>query len=104
MEHELDYLCYHLGHDVVTHKGSYRQREAHIELTKISRLLMASEQGILERPADGSLVSLANVPVEVPGLDVYDSDSEGETEDDPLDVPQQVNRPRLTPNSQIPHD
>ena len=60
---ELSWLSSHLGHNLETHKAYYRQQQATIELSKVSRLLIATDAGILghyhgkklsEIPIDGN--------------------------------------------------
>lgn len=40
-EREVDWLARHMGHDVRCHRDFYRLHESAVELTKISRILMA---------------------------------------------------------------
>ncbi|KAG5862139.1 hypothetical protein JTB14_035810 [Gonioctena quinquepunctata] len=44
-ENETDWLARHLGHDIRVHRDFYRLHESAVELTKISRLLMAEDNG-----------------------------------------------------------
>lgn len=44
-ENEYDWLARHLGHDIRVHRDFYRLQENAVELTKVSRLLMAVDQG-----------------------------------------------------------
>lgn len=44
-ENETDWLARHLGHDIRIHREFYRLHESAVELTKISRLLMAIDNG-----------------------------------------------------------
>lgn len=44
-ENETDWLARHLGHDVRVHREFYRLHESTVELTKISRLLLAVDKG-----------------------------------------------------------
>ena len=44
-ENEYDWLARHLGHDVRVHREFYRLQENAVELTKVSRLLLAVDQG-----------------------------------------------------------
>ena len=46
---ELEWLSRHLGHDLNTHRNFYRQHEATVELTKVSRLLMAADEGVVSQ-------------------------------------------------------
>lgn len=44
-ENEYDWLARHLGHDMRVHREFYRLQESTVELTKVSRLLLAVDQG-----------------------------------------------------------
>ncbi|XP_057666792.1 uncharacterized protein LOC130900289 [Diorhabda carinulata] len=44
-ENEYDWLARHLGHDIRVHREFYRLQENAVELTKVSRLLLAVDQG-----------------------------------------------------------
>lgn len=44
-ENELDWLARHLGHDIRVHRDFYRLHESAVEVTKISRLLLALDKG-----------------------------------------------------------
>ncbi|KAF5274424.1 hypothetical protein FQR65_LT04340 [Abscondita terminalis] len=44
-ENETDWLARHLGHDVRVHRDFYRLHESAVELTKVSRLLLAVDSG-----------------------------------------------------------
>lgn len=44
-ERELDWIARHLGHDIRVHRDFYRLHESAVELTKVSRLLMAIDSG-----------------------------------------------------------
>ena len=44
-EGELEWLARHLGHDVSIHREYYRLQESTLELSKVSRLLMAVDAG-----------------------------------------------------------
>lgn len=44
-ENEVDWLARHLGHDIKVHRNFYRIHHSAIELTKVSKLLMAVDQG-----------------------------------------------------------
>ena len=46
---EMGWLSVHMGHDLRTHNRYYRQQEALIELSKISRLLLATDSGSLAK-------------------------------------------------------
>ncbi|KAG5873117.1 hypothetical protein JTB14_034037 [Gonioctena quinquepunctata] len=48
-ENGYDWLARHLGHDVMVHREFYRLHESEIKLMKISRLLMAVDQGEANR-------------------------------------------------------
>ena len=44
---ELDWLARHLGHDINVHHDFYRKHESTLELAKVSKLLVAVDQGQL---------------------------------------------------------
>jgi len=44
-EKEIEWLATHLGHDIKVHREFYRLHHSAIELTKISKLLMAVDNG-----------------------------------------------------------
>ncbi|XP_064601265.1 uncharacterized protein LOC135467422 [Liolophura sinensis] len=44
-ENELEYLANHMGHDISVHRNFYRLQDSTLELAKVSRLLLAAEQG-----------------------------------------------------------
>ena len=44
-EREKEWLCNHLGHELNIHLNNYKQQEPLIEMTKMSRLLMAVDAG-----------------------------------------------------------
>ena len=45
-ETEYDWLARHLGHDIRVHRDFYRMHESAVELTKISRVLLAVDKGV----------------------------------------------------------
>ena len=45
----LEWLAKHLGHDLNTHRNFYREQEGVIELTKVSKLLIAVDDGDLAK-------------------------------------------------------
>ena len=44
-ENDLRWLAEHMGHDLDVHREYYRLRDSTIELTKVSRLLLAMDEG-----------------------------------------------------------
>ena len=44
-EGELEWLSNHLGHTIDVHKTSYRLQESTVELAKVSKILLAVDQG-----------------------------------------------------------
>nr|CAI5821174.1 unnamed protein product [Callosobruchus analis] len=44
-ENEADWLARHLGHDIQIHRDFYRLHESAVELTKVSRILLAVDSG-----------------------------------------------------------
>ena len=41
----LSWLDDHLGHDITIHKEYYRMKESTVELAKVSRILLAIDEG-----------------------------------------------------------
>ena len=56
---ELDWLARHLGHDVRVHKDYYWLHEHTIELSKVSRLLLAVDEGNAAKWAGKKLEDIA---------------------------------------------
>lgn len=54
-ENESDWLARHLGHDIRIHRDFYRLQESAVELTKVSRLLLAVDKGEANKFAGKSL-------------------------------------------------
>ncbi|CAH1108062.1 unnamed protein product [Psylliodes chrysocephalus] len=54
-ENESDWLAKHLGHDIRTHREHYRLHESAVELTKVSRILLAVDSGNASKYAGKSL-------------------------------------------------
>ncbi|KAL1448707.1 hypothetical protein WDU94_014007 [Cyamophila willieti] len=54
-EHELDWVARHLGHDIHVHRRFYRQQEDAVELSKIAKLLLAQEKGLIHKFAGKNL-------------------------------------------------
>ena len=48
-EGELEWLANHLGHDINIHRDVYRLHESTIEITKVSKLLLAMERGAIHQ-------------------------------------------------------
>jgi hypothetical protein len=44
-EHEIGWLAKHLGYDIRTHREYYRLHDSTIELAKVSKLLLAMDNG-----------------------------------------------------------
>ena len=42
---ELDWLARHMGHDIAVHREYYRLQESTLELAKVSKLLLAVDEG-----------------------------------------------------------
>lgn len=57
-ENEADWLAKHLGHDIRVHRSFYRLHESAVELTKISRLLMAVDEGKVKTFAGQALENI----------------------------------------------
>ena len=56
---ELDWLARHLGHDIAVHRDYYRLHEHTIELSKVSRLLLAVDEGNAAKWAGKKLDDIA---------------------------------------------
>ena len=56
---ELEWLARHLGHDVRVHRDYYRLHEHTIELSKVSRLLLAVDEGNAAKWAGKKLEDIA---------------------------------------------
>nr|XP_023019945.1 uncharacterized protein LOC111508612 [Leptinotarsa decemlineata] len=78
-EREVDWLARHMGHDVRVHRDFYRLHESAVELTKISRILMAIDSGEVSKFKGQSLdgINLQDLP------DITDSADESDEEDKP---------------------
>ena len=48
-ENDLRWLADHMGHDLSVHREYYRLRESTVELTKVSRLLLAIDEGNMSK-------------------------------------------------------
>lgn len=48
-ERQVDWLARHLGHDLNVHRNYYRLHESALELTKVSKILLAVDQGIVHK-------------------------------------------------------
>ena len=48
-EGELEWLANHLGHDINIHRDVYRLHESTMEITKVSKLLLAMERGAIHQ-------------------------------------------------------
>ncbi|CAH1972179.1 unnamed protein product [Acanthoscelides obtectus] len=57
-ETESDWLARHLGHDIRVHREFYRLHESTVELTKVSKLLMAVDEGKVSTFAGKSLADI----------------------------------------------
>ncbi|CAG9824529.1 unnamed protein product [Phaedon cochleariae] len=82
-ENECDWLARHLGHDIRVHREYYRLHENTVELTKVSRLLLAVDQGKAHTLAGKSseeiqvqdLPPIEEDPPDLDGNDEADDDS-----------------------------
>ncbi|KAF5304401.1 hypothetical protein FQR65_LT18870 [Abscondita terminalis] len=84
-DNEYDWLARHLGHDIRVHRQFYRLQENAVELTKVSRLLMAVDQGEAHKFAGKELKDIHLTDLE--GINVEDQNREetgplNETEND----------------------
>ncbi|KAF5276948.1 hypothetical protein FQR65_LT16128 [Abscondita terminalis] len=84
-ENETDWLARHLGHDIRVHRDFYRLHENTVEATKISRLLIAVENGDIGKYAGKSLNDI-NI-TDLPALEEEkDNGGEEEEEEDVLET------------------
>lgn len=74
-EVEQDWLARHLGHDIRIHREFYRQHESIIELSKISKILIASENGLTHK-YKGKTVE------DIPAEDLLSADENSDDEQD----------------------
>ncbi|CAG9773291.1 unnamed protein product [Ceutorhynchus assimilis] len=74
-ENECDWLARHLGHDIRVHREFYRLHENTVELTKVSRLLLAVDQSKAHTFAGESLKD----------IEVQEDDSPDQNDDEPSD-------------------
>ena len=72
---ELEWLANHLGHDLEVHKSFYRLHESTVELSKVSRLLLAVDSGCTAKYSGKPLA-------EVNMLQSANSDAERESDSD----------------------
>ena len=78
---EIDWLARHLGHDIRTHRPYYRLHESTVELAKISKLLIAVDNG---DPQQWRGRSLENIDLSADMIlenDASDNDGESDCED-----------------------
>ncbi|XP_050519515.1 uncharacterized protein LOC126893411 [Diabrotica virgifera virgifera] len=77
-ENQYDWLARHLGHDIKVHRDFYRMHESAIELTKVSRLLIAVDKGEVNKFAGKSIDE-----IEIKDLPTLEEDEEEEPEAEP---------------------
>ncbi|XP_054286882.1 titin homolog [Macrosteles quadrilineatus] len=88
-ENESDWLARHLGHNIRVHREYYRMQESAVELTKVSRLLLAVDEG---RISEFSGQKLDEINLE----DLPNLPSEAESEED-------IDQPLTGPNENFPN-
>ncbi|KAJ8964936.1 hypothetical protein NQ314_004515 [Rhamnusium bicolor] len=106
-ENEHDWLARHLGHDITVHREFYRLHEDAVELTKISRLLMAVESGETSKFKG---MNLKDIQIEeLPGLqeeDDYNSEDDitvpESLEDSTITEPPEYNGEMYSANESMP--
>ena len=54
-DNQLEWVANHLGHDISVHRDYYRLPDEIIQVSKVSQLLLASEQGVVHQYANKSL-------------------------------------------------
>ncbi|XP_072389472.1 uncharacterized protein [Diabrotica undecimpunctata] len=82
-ENEYDWLARHLGHDIRVHREFYRLHESAVELTKVSRLLIAVDKGEASRFAGKRIedISIEDLPYLEDEADI-----EPESEDENIEI------------------
>ncbi|KAJ8956206.1 hypothetical protein NQ317_000501 [Molorchus minor] len=78
-ENQYDWLARHLGHDIRVHRDFYRMHESAIELTKVSRLLLAVDKGEVNKFAGRNLEDIEIK--DLPQLDYEDEDDNNDIEE-----------------------
>ncbi|XP_072032945.1 uncharacterized protein [Amphiura filiformis] len=75
-ENQMRWLADHLGHDVNVHTHFYRLQESHIELCKVSKLMLAMDRGEVGRWSGKSLddIDVNDIPVQYDDADDVDVD------------------------------
>ncbi|XP_025834091.1 uncharacterized protein LOC112905601 isoform X2 [Agrilus planipennis] len=81
-ESECDWLARHLGHDIRVHREFYRLHENTVELTKVSRLLLAVDQGKAHAFAGKSLEDIEVKDLPPIEEDPFDNDDEADDGED----------------------
>ncbi|XP_041360486.1 uncharacterized protein LOC121376778 [Gigantopelta aegis] len=86
-DHELDYLARYLGHDIRVHREYYRLPDQTLQVAKISKLLLATEQGGVGLKAGQQLDDIVIDPEEELVVDSEDFNNEDtDTQQEPLGV------------------
>ncbi|KAF5307229.1 hypothetical protein FQR65_LT18439 [Abscondita terminalis] len=83
-ENECDWLARHLGHDIRVHRDFYRMHESAIELTKVSRLLLAVDRGEVAKFAGKDLNDI-NIE-DLPALEIEDDNLDNVGEEQSADI------------------
>ncbi|KAL3854696.1 hypothetical protein ACJMK2_013954, partial [Sinanodonta woodiana] len=73
-DHELQWLSSHLEHDLKTYKKYYRQQDSTLELTKVSKLLLAAEAGKLGEYTGKKLDDINVEDIEMPNIEEDDDE------------------------------
>ncbi|XP_064628861.1 uncharacterized protein LOC135488255 [Lineus longissimus] len=82
-DNELDILANFLGHDVRIHRDFYRLPEDSLQVAKVSKILVASEQGTL---ASYHGKSLDEMDVDIDEVISFEEESDAEGEDEVDDI------------------
>ena len=67
-EGELHWLAKHLGHELNIHKAFYQLHESNIEMSKVTKLLLAVDKGNISAYAN---MSLDNITLDVDGKNSF---------------------------------
>ncbi|KAF5269754.1 hypothetical protein FQR65_LT17931 [Abscondita terminalis] len=95
-KNEYDWLARHLGHDIRVHREFYRPHESAVELTKVSRILIAVDAGKVAEFAGKELqdINIEDVPHVEEELQTENLDDEEKSDNE-----MEVCEPRETENT-----
>ena len=71
-ENDLGWLANHLGHDLSVHKEYYRLRDSTVELSKVSRILLAIDEGNAAKLMGKKLSEITIEGMKIENSHIYD--------------------------------